>query len=239
MNRNVIIVIILLIVFLLFGLFIGWDLYKRNPKNISKRTTSSKGILTASELQKETSYPIKYRRDYPFPYEDIPYDYEDFGYSYGLVEVPRPAVSKGALKYFSDKYKYRNYYGKDYLLPTKFVTSLDTELVNNLNYYTSEKLPPGDPNPYGIYQPVDTPWDKVGIATSIDENDNTTLTVYKRAIDPYREFYQYIVEDKNGIVIPLKQTYLEDNENIGKIVGKESKGDFKVHLFGKDTYVYV
>ncbi len=162
--------------------------------------------------------PIEYRHDYPFPYEDIPYDYEHHSYPYGLTEFPRPAVTKGALKYTSDKYRRSTYGGLPY------VTSLDAELADNLDYHS-----------------VKTPWDKVGILSTKDETDNTILLLYKRAIDPYRDFYEYEVEDKHGVIIPLgtQVTYLEDGDIIKSVKGKEGKGEFKVHLFDKDKYVYV
>ncbi len=219
--------IILLIVVIIFIMSFSYKNPKLKNFKIKKETLPSQKLV-----------PIEYRHDYPFPYEDVPYEYQDNQVMEGLtthnlVEVPRAVVSKGNLKFTSDKYlrgrdSRREWSLRDYSFQgyhkIPHVTSMDAELADNTGFLS-----------------VNTPWDKSGIVTSVDELDNTILTLYKRAIDPYREWYEYQVEDKHGIIIPLgpKTTHLENGDIIEKIIGKEGKGAFKVNLFDNDKYVYI
>jgi len=126
----------------------------------------------------------------------------------------RPIVPRNTLKYTSDKYRFKT-----------AIASLDPEFADNMGYVS-----------------VDTPWDTVGMISTVDESDNTIMSLDKRALDPYREWYEYrVIDGKTGIVIPLGTgvTLLEDKDIIKSIPGKEGKGEYKVHLFDQNKYVYV
>ncbi len=146
-------------------------------------------------------------------YQFAPHQY-NFPYDNPNIDHIDPyfshVVPRQTLKYTSDKYRFRA------------ISSLDAELADNMGY-----------------QSVDTPWDNVGITSTVDKDDDTILSLDKRAIDPYREWYEYRVIDKNGIVIPLKATLIEDGDILDEIVGKEGKGAFKVHLFDQNKLVYI
>lgn len=89
------------------------------------------------------------------------------------------------------------------------------------------------------FHALDTRWEKIGVVTTTSLDDDTILNFYRRSVSKVHEIYEYQVEDKNGFVIKLPQTLLEDGDIIPEILGKESKGSWKVKIFSKDRWVYV
>lgn len=176
------------------------------------------GIMTIiKEKNKKPQKLIPPQKQQKLDENEDDYNYNKNYYNDGrYVKDPyfRPAVPKGALTYTSDKYRR--------IRKPLFMSSLDAELADNLGYPA-----------------VNTQWDSVGLLTSTNVNDDTILTLHKRAIDPYREFYQYRAINKDGIVIPLTETYLENGDKIAKIDGLESVGEFEVKLYDQNKYVYV
>lgn len=140
------------------------------------------------------------------------------GYSFPYYDVPhdydtfhRVAIPRNFLKSTNDRYRFR-----------PFVSSVDARLADDLNM-----------------REVDTAWENVGIATA--KKGDTILQLWRRPIDPRREWYEYRVIDRDGIVIPLSIniTFLENGDNIGRITGYESRGDFIANIFDEFKYVYV
>lgn len=84
---------------------------------------------------------------------------------------------------------------------------------------------------------VATGWEKAGLCISKDETNSHLLNLYRRPIVPLQDLWQYSVQDKNGFIIPLTQTYLEDGDLVSDIKGKP--GLWKVNIYYKDKYVWV
>ncbi len=92
-----------------------------------------------------------------------------------------------------------------------------------------------------LFPEVVNRWRKVGLLTSTNQTDDTTLNLYKQSISGYQDWYQYSVQDKDGFIIPLPKnvTKLENGDVINDVVGKESKGPFKVNLFYENKFVVI
>lgn len=127
-------------------------------------------------------------------------------------------------------------------------SSSSSTMFNSLGYrgpYTSpyfglDFLGSINANAVGFKEVV-TPWEKIGLMTTVDENEDGILNLYRRDIAPYRDLYEYSAQDKNGFIIPLSKsiTYLENNDIVEHVTGKESKGPWKVSLFYENKYIYV
>ena len=232
MEHDGILIIILLL--LMFIILCGAVTYKyvdskekkirqidANKRYSDKSYSSNEKYLSGGKYAFTTHPEPEKIHHYSFPYRTPNYDHYEDPYF-------QPVVARNMLKTTSDRYRYK--IGGAYSFPhggasyRGYVTSLDSELADNMGYHS-----------------VDTPWDNVGMVSTVDKDDNTIMSLDKRAIDPYREWYEYRVLDKTGIVIPLGTgvTYLEDGDIIKKIPGKEGKGSFKIHLFDQNKYVYV
>jgi hypothetical protein len=66
------------------------------------------------------------------------------------------------------------------------------------------------------------------------------MNLYRRPISESMDMWQYKVQDKHGfeIILPNTSTYLEDNQTIGEIRGKESKGTWTVNLDSVNKWIY-
>ena len=142
------------------------------------------------------------------------------------------------------------------LYPGGFFQGYYSDLLNpplNLNpppnYVPNNYYPSGAVNGFvgsvdvgnPLFPEVATPWRKVGLLTSTDKSDDSTLNLFRQGISPYQEWYQYQAQDKNGFIIPLPKnvTLLKNGDVINDVVGKESKGPFKVSLFYENKYVVI
>jgi hypothetical protein len=95
----------------------------------------------------------------------------------------------------------------------------------------------GSVNAYAPFPEVQSSWEKVGILTS---KENAILNLYRRAIAPAQNLWEYQVQDKNGFVISLRNVkYVEDGDLIEQIPGKAGMGPWKVHDFVQDKYIWV
>lgn len=106
-------------------------------------------------------------------------------------------------------------------------------------------IPPGAPafvgsvDAFAPFPGVNTPWEKAGIITS-SARKNEILNLYRRAIAPGQDLWEYQVQDKNGFIIKLDQTrYLEDGDEIREVIGKHGLGPWRVHMFVQNRYVWV
>ncbi|HSA76290.1 MAG TPA: hypothetical protein VLE02_01975 [Nitrosarchaeum sp.] len=69
-------------------------------------------------------------------------------------------------------------------------------------------------------------------------NDKTKLmNLYIRIIAPGQNLYQYKAQDKDGFMIPIQSTYVEDGDIIKDIPGKPGKWIF--HSYPRNKYVYI
>lgn len=124
----------------------------------------------------------------------------------------------------------------------------ESTLFNSLGYrgpYSSpylglEFLGSVDANAVG-FKAIDTKWEKIGLLTTTNENDDSILNLYQRDIAPYRDLYEYAAQDKNGFILPLNKniTYLEEGDIVDHVVGKDTEGPWKAHLFYRNKYIYV
>lgn len=101
----------------------------------------------------------------------------------------------------------------------------------------------GSANSYAPIPEVITPWEKIGILTSIDKHkddkhDPEILNLYRRPIAPLQDLWRFQVQDKNGFIIQLENTrYIENNDIIYHIDGK--RGPYKAHIYVQNKYVWV
>jgi len=93
---------------------------------------------------------------------------------------------------------------------------------------------------YAPFPEIDTPWEKVGLLTTEDPNNNAILNLYRKPIAPLQDLFDYSVQDKNGFIIKLRGiNFLEDGDVVPQVIGKETLGPWKVANFVKDKYVWV
>lgn len=96
----------------------------------------------------------------------------------------------------------------------------------------------GSVNSYAPFPEVNTPWEKVGILTSITGNE--IMNLYRRPIAPLQNLFEYNAQDKNGFLILLKnRNYLENNDVVDYIPGKEKNDPWRVHIFNDNKYIWV
>jgi hypothetical protein len=94
----------------------------------------------------------------------------------------------------------------------------------------------GSVNSYAPFPEINTPWEKSGILTSLNEKGRI-LNLYRRPIAPLQDLWEYQVQDKNGFVIKLAEKYLENGDVIPHVTGKE--GPWKVHDYVQNKYIWV
>lgn len=120
--------------------------------------------------------------------------------------------------------------------------------------YTPETLPKGftpgytGSAPIPFYSSVSafapfpeiyTPWEKVGVLTTVNPQDDSILELYRRPVAPLQDLFEYSVQDKNGFILQLRGTnYLRTGDIIPNVLGKESKGPWKVTQFIKNKWVW-
>ena len=79
-------------------------------------------------------------------------------------------------------------------------------------------------------------WVKAGIAYAKNSKKPYILNVYQRALDPYREIYEYEVRDKDGFVVPINNVYLLEDKDVFDIPAYKDIGPF---VFEEDKYDYI
>jgi hypothetical protein len=96
----------------------------------------------------------------------------------------------------------------------------------------------GSVDAYAPFPEIVSPWEKAGLLTSVSRPDEL-LNLFRRAIVPQQDFWEYQVEDKNGFIIKLDNKYIEDGDIIHHIIGKQGLGPWKAHVFIQNKYVWV
>lgn len=105
-------------------------------------------------------------------------------------------------------------------------------------------LPPsgffGSANAYYPFPEVNTPWEKIGILTTVNPSEDTILNLYRRPIAPLQDLFEYTTQDKNGFVIPLERRSLIENDDIiERVRGYENKGPWRANVFVNNKYIWV
>jgi hypothetical protein len=181
-----------------------------------------------------------------------------------LLGVPVP---RGALKISSEKYKYPFYYQQvplapyDYFKPygpntgfgelqkglklsdTPFYNRGVTMPVHELQIPGSQSQPLsqrfiGSVNSFAPFPEVESPWEKTGILTTVNKDDDSILNVYRRPIAPLQDLFRYMVQDKNGFLIRLKDGLLEQGDLV-IVPGKESKGAWRFSDYTLNKYIWM
>jgi hypothetical protein len=94
----------------------------------------------------------------------------------------------------------------------------------------------GSVNSYAPFPEINTPWEKSGILTSLHGKEQI-LNLYRRPIAPLQDLWEYQVQDKNGFVIKLHTTYIQNGDIIPHVTGKD--GAWKVHDYVQNKYIWV
>lgn len=94
---------------------------------------------------------------------------------------------------------------------------------------------------YAPFPEINTPWEKVGLLTTVNPENDDILNLYRRPIAPLQDLFDYAVQDKDGFIIKLRgvRGVLEDGDIVPEVIGKENLGPWKVNNFVKDKYVWV
>lgn len=73
----------------------------------------------------------------------------------------------------------------------------------------------------------------IGYIYTTNTADDTVYQLFER--QPFSNIYEYIIKTHNGIILQLETRNwpIEDNENIGLLLGQESKGEWKVKRYKK------
>jgi hypothetical protein len=131
------------------------------------------------------------------------------------IGVPVPS---GSLKRYNERYRGSQDFG---LESGRFVGSVDA---------------------YAPFPEIGSSWEKAGILTSKEEhghghNKKEILNLFRRPIAPGQDLWEYQVQDKNGFIIKLESTYLEDHDTVRSVIGKS--GSWRVHIFTQNKYIWV
>src|SRR5690606_30840211 len=97
----------------------------------------------------------------------------------------------------------------------------------------------GSSSSFAPFPEVQTAWEKSGMIQTVDESENTIMNLYRRGIAPLQDLWQYTVQDKDGFIVPLKQSYLEDGDIIDSVPGRESLGPWKVNIYNNNKWIWV
>lgn len=183
----------------------------------------------------------------PNYYETGPYPGKPQG-----IPIPR-----NVLKTTSERYKTPFYFATrpnlsfDYFKPygpnqpemQETIVASDTPIYNQPENWLNPALPGfgfyGSANAFDPAPEVYTPWEKAGILTTTDEHDDTILNIYRRPIAPLQDLFEYVVQDKDGFIIKLKEHYIEDGDIVPRVPGKENKGSWRARMYIENKYIWV
>lgn len=90
------------------------------------------------------------------------------------------------------------------------------------------------PTPLGV-------WSNIGTAYTTNPADSTVVYLYRKALDPGRDFYQYKIVTDRGFEIPLDTNITElRNGQTFHVPGWDAKGDFTANITSDGySFVYV
>ncbi len=100
----------------------------------------------------------------------------------------------------------------------------------------------GSVNAYSPFPEIESPWERAGILTSLETKVNPSdriLTIFRRVIAPSNDLWEYQVQDKDGFIIKLRESYIEDGDTVKHIIGKEGLGPWRANIFIQNKYVWV
>ena len=97
----------------------------------------------------------------------------------------------------------------------------------------------GSVDSFAPFPEVISSWEKSGIIQTVDPDSTEIMNAYRKPISPLRDLFEYSVQDKNGFVVPLKETYLEDGDIIRNVPGREALGKWKYRDFVKNKYIWM
>ena len=173
-------------------------------------------------------------------------------YPGGFLGVP---VQQGNLKISSERYGAPFYYQNNPLISYDFFKPYgpnSPSMQNEVNFadipfynkpsrgvITGDVPFVGSADSFAPFPEVDTKWEKVGIIQTVNPNNNAIMNIFRKHIAPLQDLFQYTVQDKNGFVVPLKETYLEDGDIIESVPGRESLGKWKFNDYVKYKYIWM
>lgn len=132
----------------------------------------------------------------------------------------------------------------DYFRPYGPNQPQDISVADTPFYRRGDQIPPsgffGSSNSYYPFPEVNTPWEKIGLLTTVNPSEDTILNLYRRPIAPLQDLFEYTTQDKNGFVIPLEQRSLIENDDIiERVRGYENKGPWRANVFVNNKYIWV
>jgi len=199
--------------------------------------------------------------DYPFYYQQKPlqpYDYfKPYGpnqnsMQQGLVYADTPFYKRNLMP-GGDSRVYRPYSGASNIYGDAYGDAYNNTHGNSFG----NNIYPGSPRPalgytgsgaipfvssvssYAPFPEVTTEWEKIGMIQTVDPKDNTIMNLYRKPIAPLQDLYQYMVQNKDGFVIPLNHVnYLENGDIVGHVQGFESLGPWKANVYVNNKWVW-
>lgn len=109
--------------------------------------------------------------------------------------------------------------------------------INSIKHHTIPNFPfYGSANAFAPFPEVLTPWEKIGI---ISDDTNTILNLFRRPIAPLQDVFEYSVQNKDGMIIRLDKTFIENGDIIPRIKGYTTKGPWKADIFVNNKYIWV
>jgi hypothetical protein len=91
---------------------------------------------------------------------------------------------------------------------------------------------------FAPFPEVQANWEKSGMIQTVDSSNTEIMNIYRKPIAPLRDLFEYSVQDKNGFVVPLKETYLEDGDIIHSVPGREALGKWRYNDYVRHKYVW-
>lgn len=174
---------------------------------------------------------------YPFYASSRPLEPYDYFKPYGPNQKEMQTSLGGG--YADDPY-YTKFFNSRGSFPNQNLPFRDNSGLYNLDYTGTGGVPfIGSVNAYAPFAEINTQWEKSGILTRIAEEskNNEILNLYVQPIAPINDIFKYMVQDKDGFMIPLKETFLENGDVVDHIPGKSGK--WLVHVYINDKYIWV
>jgi hypothetical protein len=137
-------------------------------------------------------------------------------------------------------YDYFKPYGPNQTSMQSEINYVDTPFYNNYNNHNGNNSIPfiSSVDSFAPFPEVQSNWEKSGMIQTVDPSNTEIMNIYRKAIAPLRDIFEYSVQDKNGFVVPLKETYLEDGDIIHSIPGREALGKWRYNDYVRYKYVW-
>ena len=140
-----------------------------------------------------------------------------------LMGVP---VLAGALKTTNDRYSYPFMRMNSTRVSDDYFKPYGPNAVNSINFISSV-------NSFAPFREVGGSWEKIGLFINQLENGEL-MNAYRRPISPQQDLFEYTAQTKEGFVIRLEKTYLEDGDVVS-ITGKP--GLWRLKSYINDKYI--